>query len=389
MPSKKRLLTLPKEADFFLFGPRQVGKSTLIKETFSSKTSVYYNLLLDKEYTRLVANPAIFSEEVQALGKSITHVIIDEVQRIPALLNEVHSLIENCGQRRFFVLSGSSARKLLRGQANLLGGRAWTRYLYPLSYKELGDDFKLERALRFGTLPAIYLADDDSAQEKLESYVETYLTEEIKAEALVRNIGAFSRFLKLAANESSNLLNYSNIAREAATSNQSIKEYFQILEDTLIGSFLLPYNKSTRKRLVQHPKFYLFDTGVRNALLKKTKDEVVPQTYDYGIVFEHFIVNEIIKLNRYHKQNWDLSFYRSSNGAEVDLIIEKPDGSVLAIEIKSSETPDKSDLKGLFSFKTIRAEAELICISRADKKRKLGNIMVYPWREFLDEMLVV
>jgi predicted AAA+ superfamily ATPase len=384
MNKKKRILKLPQNANFFLFGPRQVGKSTLIKESFSSKTSITYNLLEEKEYLRLVSNPEIFSQEILKTDKSITHIIIDEIQRLPSLLNEIHNLIESCDNKKFFVMSGSSARKLKRGQANLLGGRAWTRYLYPLSYRELGDDFSLERALRFGTLPAVYLSDNDSAQEILGSYVETYLTEEIRAEALVRNIGNFSRFLKLAANESSNLLNYSNIGREASVSNQSIKEYFQILEDTLIGAYLLPYNKSTRKRLVQHPKFYFFDNGVRNSLLKKTKDDVVPGTYSYGIDFEHFIVNEIIKLNRYMKKDWELSFYRSNNGAEVDLIIEKPDKTVMAVEIKSSENPSKADLKGLFSFQEICPSAEMICIARVPRSRALGDITVYPWKEFLD-----
>lgn len=386
MARKKRLIQpLPNNATLFLFGPRQVGKSTLIKDSFSINHSAYYNLLLEKEFTRLIANPSLFGEEVRKLDPKITHVIIDEVQRIPALLNEVHDLIENSNVKRFFVLSGSSARKLKRGAANMLGGRAWTRYLYPLTYRELGEDFELSRALRFGSLPAVYLHDDESAREILESYVETYLTEEIKAESIVRNVGAFARFLKLAAVESSNLLNYSNIAREAATSSQNIRDYFQILEDTLIGYFLQPYDKSTRKRLVKHPKFYLFDNGVRNALLKNLKEDIEPGTYDYGIVFEHFIVNEVIRLNQYLKKDFEFSFYRSASGAEVDLIIEDSKGKVFAIEIKSSEVPSKADLKGLFSFKEIRNDAELICVSRAVSKRDLGDITVYPWKEFLDE----
>lgn len=386
MPTKKRILRLPQNAHFFLFGPRQVGKSTLIKDFFCPDHSVYYNLLSEKEYTRLIAKPELLVEEINGLDEKISHVIIDEIQRIPALLNEVHNLIENNDKQIYFVMSGSSARKLKRGQVNMLGGRAWMRYLYPLSYKELENDFHLGRALLFGTLPAVYLAEDEAAREILESYVETYLTEEIRAEAIVRNIGAFSRFLKLAASESGNLLNYSNIAREAATSNQSIKEYFQVLEDTLIGCFLQPYDKSSRKRLVKHPKFYLFDNGVRNALLRNLSDEIIPATYSYGIAFEHFIINEIIKLNRYYKTNWDLSFYRSANDAEVDLIMENNNGRVIAIEIKSSEVPDKSDLRGLFSFQDIRQEAELVCVSRADKKRDLDTIQIYPWQEFLEQI---
>ena len=386
MTPKKRLLELPQKNHFFLFGPRQVGKSTLLKESFAEDKTLYYNLLLEKEYTRLVANPSLLAEEINSADPSISHVIIDEVQRIPALLNEVHNLIENAEPKRVFVLSGSSARQLKRGRANMLGGRAWTRHLYPLTSAELGEDFDLARALRFGTLPAIYLGDDENARESLESYVDTYLTEEIKAEALVRNIGGFTRFLKLAASESGNLLNYSNIAREAAANNQMIKTYFQILEDTLIGYFLQPYDKSTRKRLVKHPKFYLFDNGVRNALLKTLACNIEPATYAYGVAFEHFIINELIRLNKYHKLDWDLSFYRTTSGAEVDLIIEKPNGETIAVEIKSSEVPSKGDLRSLFSFQEVCPQAQLVCVSRAPHKRDLGGIVVYPWQEFLDEL---
>jgi uncharacterized protein len=385
MTSKSRLLELPMRASFFLFGPRQTGKSTLIKNSFNERNSLYYNLLLEKEFLRLSADPSLFREEVENLDPKIKHVILDEVQRVPKLLNEVHSLIENSKIERFFILSGSSARKLKKGQANLLGGRAWTRYLYPFSYKELGTDFALKKVLRFGSLPGIYLEENEIAEEKLESYVETYLTEEIKAEALVRNIGSFNRFIKLAASESGNLLNFSNISREAGTSNQSIKEYFQILEDTLIGFFLNPYSKSIRSRLVKHSKFYLFDTGVKNALLKRHREYPEEKTYEYGVLFEHFIINEIIRLNKYLKKDFEFSFFRTSNGAEVDLIMESPDGKILAIEIKSSENPSSGDLRGLFSFKEHETKARLICVSRASKKRLSKSIEIYPWREFLDE----
>ena len=380
-----RSLKLPKKAHFFLFGPRQVGKSTLIRDSFSEKKTIFYNLLKDKEYTRLVANLDLFREEVLALKKSITHIVIDEIQRLPALLNEIHYLIEEDKIPQFFILSGSSARKLKRGQANLLGGRAWTRHLYPFTHQELKKDFNLDRALRFGTLPPVYLSEDDSAKEILESYIETYLTEEIKAEALVRNIGSFTRFLKLAASESSNIINYSNIARETATSSQSIKEYFQILEDTLIGYILLPYNKSDRKRLGKHPKFYLFDNGIKNALTKDLNDPVEPKTSAYGVAFEHFIINEIIILNKYHKKNMDFSFYRNSNGAEVDLIIETEKKNILAVEIKSSENPNQAELRGLFSFQELEPKAKLICLSRAEKMRIANGIHYYPWKLFFEE----
>jgi len=387
MPPKKRLISLPEKAHFFLLGPRQVGKSTLIKTSFKPETVCYFNLLIDKEYTRLAANPSIFSAEVEALAPSVTHIVVDEIQRIPSLLNEVHNLIENAKTPRFFCLSGSSARKLKRGQANLLGGRAWNRHLYPFTHLELAEDFNLARALRFGALPAVYLGDDENAIEMLEAYVDTYLTEEIKAEAIVRNIGAFARFFKLAASESGNLINSSNIAREAAISSKTIKEYFQILEDTLIGYFLLPYDKSDRKRLVKHPKFYLFDNGVRNALLNRLKSDVEPNTYEYGVVFEHFIINEFIRLNHYLKLKLEFSFYRSNAGAEVDLIVHHPCGRVQAIEIKSTENPRPSELMGLKSFAELEPEAELICLSRCHRRQNYGAVTVYPWQEFFAQWI--
>lgn len=383
MGIKKRLLELPRNANFFLFGPRQTGKSTLIKETFLEKNTVFYDLLLSKEYTRLLANPSLFKEEIEAMDKKITHVVIDEIQRVPELLDEVHHLIENSKIKRYFCLSGSSARKLKRTNANLLGGRARIRYLFPLTHIELGEDFNLNHALRFGTLPPVYLSDDKNAKELLESYVEVYLEEEIKAEAIVRNVGAFVRFLKFASYENGNILNFSNIARETATSHKTIKEYFQILEDTLIGFFLLPYSKSIRKRLVKHPKFYLFDTGVKNALSRQLSLELEPGNKDFGDAFEHFVITEMVRLNRYRKTNYEFSFYRTSANAEVDLIIESPDRTIYAIEIKSSENPASSDFEGLKSFLEIQPKAIPICLCRAPRKRKVKDILIYPWQEAL------
>ena len=381
MVAKNRLLKLPQKAHFFLFGPRQTGKSTLIKKTFPQEKTLYYDLLLSEEYTRLTANPSLFREEIDALDKNTTHVVIDEVQRIPELLNEVHYLIEKYKNKFNFCLSGSSARKLKRKSANLLGGRAWVKHLYPLTHIEIGNEFNLNRALRFGTLPLIYMSTDTEAVELLNSYVEVYLEEEIKAEAIIRNIGAFVRFLKFAAHENGNILNLSNISRETGTSNKTIKEYFQILEDTLIGFFLLPYSKSTRKRLVKHPKFYFFDTGVRNALTKQLSLKLEPGNREYGNAFEHFMIAEMMRLANYKKKDYEFSFYRTSSNAEVDLIIETPDKKIFAIEIKSSENPSSSDLSGLQSFLEVQPHAIPLVLSRAPRKRKIGNVPIYPWKE--------
>lgn len=384
MASKKRYFELPQKAHFFLFGPRQTGKSTLIKASFETETSVIYDLLISKEYQRLVANPSLLREELEAQDEQIKHVVIDEVQKIPELLDEIHYIIENSKIQRYFCLSGSSARKLKKAKANLLGGRAWTRYLFPLTHLELGSDFNLNRALRFGTLPGIYLSDDEAAKEVLSSYVGIYLEEEIKAEAVVRNIGAFTRFLKFAANENGNIINFSNISKEINTSYKTVKEYFHILEDTLIGFFLMPYAKSERKRLVKHPKFYFFDTGVRNTLAKTLSLELESFTKAFGDAFEHFIILEIFRLNQYLKKDYELSFYRTASNTEVDLIIDTPNKKTFAIEIKSKDNPTKTDLKGLKSFLELNPKASPICVSTAPRKRKVDNILICPWQEIFE-----
>lgn len=359
----------------------QTGKSTLIKQTFPAETTLFYDLLRSEEYLRLTSQPSLFREEVLSRDKKITHVIVDEIQRIPGLLNEIHFLMEGDNPPHF-ILSGSSARELKRSQANLLAGRAWTMRLYPFSYLELGKIFSLDKALNIGTLPGIYLCETkNEAARTLKAYVETYLKEEIKEETLVRNFGAFLRFLTLAADENGNIINFSNIARETGTSYHTAKEYFQILEDTLIGFFLFPYSKSVRKRLIKHPKFYFFDTGVQRALNNKISLELVPKTFDYGNSFEHFLITEIIKLSAYQENDYQFSFYRSSNHCEVDLVIETPDKKTFAVEIKSSENPDKSALGGLKSFKTICPKAILYCASRAPRKRAVDDIFILPWQK--------
>ena len=382
-----RILPLPKNHSFFLFGPRQTGKSTLLKSLLKSETTLFYDLLKTEEYLRLSANPTLFREEILSRDQKITHVVVDEIQRIPDLLNEVHWILEGTNPP-YFCLSGSSARKLKRSHANLLAGRAWTYHLFPLTSQELGERFSLERALNLGTLPSVYLDPDiESARRTLKSYVETYLKEEVQAEAIVRNVGSFLRFLSLAGDENGNVINYSNISRETGTTYKTVKEYFQILEDTLIGFFLLPYSKSTRKRLVQHPKFYFFDPGVHRALTQKITVPLQRKTTEYGRSFEHFLITEIIRLARYKELDYEFSFYQSSNEAEVDLIIETPQGLTYAIEMKSLENPDSSSLRGLKSFRQICQKATLYCACLAPRKRTIGDISILPWQEVLAEIL--
>lgn len=380
----KRQIQLPKDKSFFLFGPRQTGKSTLLYSLFLKEKTYYYDLLKTEEFTRLSAHPELLREEVFARPQKITHVFIDEVQRIPALLNEVHYIIESPNSP-FFVLSGSSARKLKRAKANMLAGRALSYHLHPLTSKELGPQFSLTKALQIGSLPVVYLEESAmEAQARLRSYVETYLKEEIELEAQLRNLGTFIHFLSIAANENGNTVNFSNIARETGTSYQSVKAYFQILEDTLLGQFIFPYNKLLRKRLSKHPKFIFFDTGVVRALTKKLNVVLEPKTPDYGRGFEHFIVLEILRQSDYQNLDYNFSYYRTESGAEVDLIIETPKGKTFAVEIKATDRVDSSHLRGLKSFAELCPEAILCCASTSPRRRQIGKIMILPWQEIFD-----
>lgn len=379
----KRLLSLPKNHSFFLLGPRQTGKSTLLKSSFPHDSSLYYDLLKTEEYHRFSANPSLFREEVLARKKGVSHVVVDEIQRVPDLLNEIHLIMEE-KDAPVFCLSGSSARKLKRSHANLLAGRAWTYHLYPLTHLELGEQFSLEKALRLGTLPSVYLAEETDAQKTLKSYVETYLKEEIQQEALVRNLGNFLRFLDLAADENGNVMNYSHLAREIGTSYNTVKEYFQVLEDTLIGLLLLPYSKRTRRRLAKHPKFYFFDTGVQRALARKISVPLERKTSEYGRAFEHFLITEIVRLAAYREREYKFSFYQSSGYAEVDLVVETPRDQTFAIEIKAKENPDSNDLRGLKSFSEICPKVKLYCASLAPRPRHVNGISILPWQEIFE-----
>lgn len=381
-----RTIKLPKNKNFFLFGPRQTGKSTLLKNQFVSNNTLYYDLLKTDVYRNLLARPEVFRNEVTAAlnSKELSHVIIDEVQKVPSLLDEIHSLVES-DARCFFILSGSSSRKLKRSQANMLAGRAWTFQLYPFSYMELKDNFDLISALKYGTLPVIYLsADEDEKRETLRSYVDTYIKEEIEIEANIRNLSGFLRFLPIAAHQNGELVNYANIARESGVSHHTVREYYKILEDTLLGFFLLPYGKSVRKRMIQHPKFYLFEPGIVTAISNRLRVDLQENSFEFGKAFEHFFLLEITRLNHYHRLDLDLSFYRTERGAEVDCIIETPAGKKIALEIKASTHPSSSMLTGLKSFKEKVSTARLVLACRVERPQVIKDVTVLPWQEALE-----
>ena len=284
-----------------MFGPRQVGKTTLIKNSFGLDSCLIYDLLIPEELRRLKMNPGRFRDEITYRDSKYTHVFIDEVQKLPEILDEIHYLLENIKKPLAFILSASSVRKLKRSNANMLGGRAFSFSLFGLTHLELiqSSKFSLYRSLEFGSLPAIYLLSmgDGTVAEigvrqqwqdavlALRSYVNTYIKEEIQMEALVRNLDTFTEFLKLAADENTNVLNYSSIASDIGVSSATVKEYYQILEDTLLGFYLRPYSSRLRRKLSKHPKFYFFVPGVTRALQQKLSLELTPKTKEFGKAF--------------------------------------------------------------------------------------------------------
>ena len=366
---------------FFLFGPRQVGKSTLVRYALRNSNHIEMNLLKSEVLLKYKKNPELLRLEVDFVLKKNPQVIvfIDEIQKAPELLNEVHYLIEKNKKRVFFVMTGSSARKLKKSSVNMLAGRAWEFHLFPFTHKELGKSFQLDDVLLKGSLPPLIDDNAHDAFQTLKAYTLTYLKEEILDEALTRNISAFSRFLDLAADQNGKIVNFSTISREAGVTSKTVKGYYQILEDTLVAIKLEPYLKSARKRLVRHPKYYLFDTGCVNSLVGRTHVASIKPPTVYGMLFEHFVILEIIRLLSYSQQFFRVFHWRSSHGAEVDLIVEKED-TLLAIEIKSIPRVRTGDLKGLKSFIEDYPGSRPVCVSTADRPYMAGNFPVIPWQ---------
>ena len=377
----KRILNLPlsETETCFLWGPRQTGKSTLLKTLFPDARR--YDLLLSNEYHRLLTNPGLIREECQAESKASKRkklpVIIDEVQKIPALLDEVHWLIENADMR--FILCGSSARKVKRGQANLLGGRAVRYELHPFVYPEI-PDFSLSKALNGGLLPRHYLS--PHPQRLIESYVGDYLKEEIAAEALTRNVPAFSRFLKIAALTNGELINYRNIASECGVSAPTVKEYFQILDDTLIGKQLPAFRRRAKRRIIGAPKFYFFDIGIVAHLTHR--GSVGKGSELFGKAFEHFIYMEILAHSSYSELNYPIAYWKTASGFEVDFVLGDHE---FAIEVKSASMVGNRHLKGMRAFKEEYTAQRYIVVSMDPKPRKTADgIDILPWEVFLDRL---
>jgi predicted AAA+ superfamily ATPase len=372
-------LNLSSRETCFFWGPRQTGKSTLLKMLFPE--AIRYDLLLSTEYQRLLRQPNLIREQCLAAGLDVNSqrdpIIIDEIQKLPTLLDEVHWLIENKGLR--FILCGSSARKLKRGHVNLLGGRAIRYELYPLVFPEI-PDLSLVKALNSGLIPRHY--DSNRPNRLIQSYVGDYLKEEIVAEALTRNIPAFNRFLEVAALSNGGILSYTNIARECGVSSPTVKEYFQILEHTLIGQQLPAYRKRGKRRLVMSPKFYFFDLCPVIHFTRRGKVE--PGSELFGRAFEHYMWMEIRAHSSYSELFYPISYWRTASGFEVDFILGDHE---IAIEVKAAELISTTHLEGLRKFKEEHTVRRSILTSLDSKARKTEDqIDILPWRTFLEQL---
>lgn len=366
------LQTITERKSVFLFGPRQTGKSFLLRHTY--KDAVYYDLLKSDLFFRLAANPSMIREELVSMQNNKI-VIIDEIQKLPNLLNEVQYLIENFNFK--FILTGSSARKLKYGAANLLGGRALTRFLFPLTSAEI-PGYDLLRIINYGSLPAFYTSPDP--YEDLESYVGTYLKEEIVAEGLIRKLEHFTKFLQLAALCDTEMLNYTNLASDLGMPAKTIREYFHILEDTLIGSLLEPYTGTVKRKAISTAKFYFFDIGVSNILAGRSY--IKPKTELFGKAFEHFIYLELKAYLHYTRNRNKLMYWRSKSGYEVDFII----GDTIAIEVKGTDMVTKKHMKGINALSEELELKKKIIISLDQAVRQVDDIVIYPYSIFLSKL---
>lgn len=380
----KRLRKFSHSHSFFLFGARGTGKTTLLLERFDSGKTVRFDLLDSQVEAQFFDNPGQLYAIVNALPDTVTHVIIDEIQKIPKLLDEVHRLIEE--KKKTFVLTGSSARKLKRGGANLLAGRAFVYHLFALSCFEIKELFDLDVALHWGTLPKIFNLESNNDKELyLRAYAETYLKEEILEEQLVRKLPAFRRFLEVAAQCNGKIINYANIAKDVGVDDKTIKEYFSILEDTLIGFFLIPFHNSFRKRLSEKPKFYFFDTGVVRSLSRRLTLPLLPKTSAYGDAFEHFVILEFMRLASYFKPDYRFSYIRTAGNVEIDLVVERPGAPLLCIEIKSSDLIEEADIGSFIRLTKDIPDCEAVVLSQDSFSKRYDHVTCHPWKLALEQ----
>ena len=385
---RPRLLKIVHNYHALLFGARGTGKSTLLGQLYSEKTTMWIDLLDPEKETYFSRDPNAFRTWVHGLPSHITHVVIDEIQKAPKLLDVIHGLIEsNC--QIYFVMTGSSARKLKRGAANLLAGRAFVYHLYPFSFLELKTDFVLDQCLQNGSLPKLYDFDAlDMQHAFLQSYAHTYLKEEIISEQFIKNLDPFRRFLEVAGQMNGKIINYHHVARDTGVDDKTVKNYYSILEDTLLGFYLEPFHHSFRKRLSQKHKFFFFDLGVVHALTRTLSLPIVPRTSYYGEVFEQFIIVEIFKLCQYFQPEYRLTYLQTKDNFEIDLVVERPGKPLLFIEIKSTTQIQETTLSNLQRICDDFPEAEMVCLSQDPYPKIYERIRALPWHQGVKELFM-
>lgn len=325
-----------------------------------------------------MARPAGLQETISALSSSIEWIVIDEIQKVPELLNEVHRQIE-MNKRRHFALTGSSARKLNRGKANLLAGRAFALNMHPLTWQELAQSVPLADILTYGSLPSVCNTPEDR-NAYLKTYAQTYLKEEILAEGVLRNLPAFRNFLPLAAQSNGQVISWSTFAHDTGVDAKTIRSYFEVLEDTLIGFLLPAYARSLRKQQRTHPKFYFFDTGVKRALASELTLPLLPHTEAYGRAFEQFCILELKRLNDYHATDYRFSYFGTPD-IDIDLVVERPGKKNVFVEIKSTHRLKESGLAPLMHVVKTAKNSVGLCLCQEKMKRLSQNILICPWQE--------
>ncbi|MBW1809493.1 MAG: ATP-binding protein [Deltaproteobacteria bacterium] len=381
----RSLKPLRLQESFFLFGARGTGKTTLLRECFGKKKNCLWLDLLDLDLQdRFSRRPTELLDQIAADPK-LEWVVIDEIQKVPKLLDIVHDQIERTGIK--FALCGSSARKLKLKGVNLLAGRAFVYNLFPFTHEELGDFFDLDSALQFGTLPKLmHLESGDQKRSFLRAYALTYLNEEIWAEHLIRKLDPFRRFIEVCAQCNGEILNFTKISRDVGADVKTVQSYFKILEDTLVGILLDSYHQSIRKRQIMAPKFYLFDSGVKRAMERTLTVELLPNTYAYGKAFEHFVILEIIRQAHYLQNDFRFSYLKTKDGAEIDLIVERPGRPIALVEIKSTDKTNQKDTNTLERFLKSFPNAQAYCLSRDSITKKIGSVRTIFWSDGLREI---
>lgn len=350
---------------------------------------MWLDFLKASEEEQFSRNPELLYDIVISANPQYDWIVVDEIQKIPKILDTIHLVLESGKTKTKFALTGSSARKLKRGSANLLAGRVFSNYFFPFMFLELENSFDLDKAINYGMLPTVWVTEnEEEIKSYLRSYAEIYIKEEVWHEQLIKNLTPFRKFLEVASQMSGEIINYSKIAKQINIDTKTVQNYFLILEDTLLSFSLEAYHSSIRKRLITAPKFYFFDLGVKRALERTLNLKIEKQNFTYGKNFEQFIITQMHFFNFNFNFNFDYKFYylKTKDGAEIDLIIDRPGASLVLIEIKSSSQIDKSDLRNLIEFKKSLPESIAYCLSNDPFERIVEDVKIINWQKGILEL---